>query len=233
MRWKLASFDLDGTLTRGVTTSQHLARRLGHLAEMQAIEAAYACGKASNAQVALVDARRYRGLCPADIERMLDDIPVVDGIGETVAALARQGIPAVISTLAWSAVAGVFARRYGFVAWCGPRLEVGADGCYTGGVAAHAEDIDKPRFVDRIAKAHGIALHEVFHVGDARSDIPLFRAAGYALGFNAVPEVAGYCDAMVESECLLDVLHNIPGLAPADDADAQPPHDDSAFLEGA
>lgn len=50
-RW-LACFDLDGTLVRGTTVSQHLADRLGQSEQMAELERRYAAGEISNAVVA-------------------------------------------------------------------------------------------------------------------------------------------------------------------------------------
>jgi len=44
-RWKLACFDLDGTLVRHISTGQHVAAKLGHGDAMSEIEKAYAAGE--------------------------------------------------------------------------------------------------------------------------------------------------------------------------------------------
>ena len=52
-RWKLASFDLDGTLVRHISTGQHIAACLGHGAAMAEIEGANAAGTITNADTPL------------------------------------------------------------------------------------------------------------------------------------------------------------------------------------
>jgi phosphoserine phosphatase len=47
-RWRLACFDLDGTLVRGTTVSQHLADRFGQSEQMAELERRYATGEISN-----------------------------------------------------------------------------------------------------------------------------------------------------------------------------------------
>lgn len=71
-RWKLASFDLDGTLAT-ISTSQHLAQKIGHLQAMERIEQLYAQGKASNAEVAALDGKYYKGYSKNDVDHLLAD----------------------------------------------------------------------------------------------------------------------------------------------------------------
>lgn len=213
-RWKLACFDLDGTLVRSISTGGHIAGKLGHADAMADIEAAYAAGMATNTEVAALDARHYRGLTPSDVSRMLDDIPVIDGIAETVQWLRERGTPSVLCTLAWRFVGEVFAERYGFIASSGPVLRIGPDGAFTGEVEADFTEHDKLAFVNSICSARGIGMCDVFHVGDSRSDIPLFGAVGYSVALNASPLAAKSASVSLEVDSLLEVLSVIPGLEP-------------------
>ncbi|MEA5075794.1 MAG: HAD-IB family phosphatase [Coriobacteriia bacterium] len=211
-RWKLACFDLDGTLVRPVSTGQHIAERLGHGAAMAEIERAYAAGTITNADVAAVDGRHYQGLTRASIASMLGDIPVIDGIAETVGWLQERGIPSVICTLAWRFVGEVFADRYGFIASSGPTLKVSQNGEFTGEVESDFTEADKPGFVSSLCRARGIHMSEVFHVGDSRSDLPLFDAVGFSVALNASPQAVKHAQVALETDSLLDVLRVIPGL---------------------
>ena len=211
-RWKLACFDLDGTLVRRVSTGQHIAVKLGHADAMSEIEAAYAAGTATNADVAAMDGRHYRGLTPSDVSGMLDDIPVIENIAETVDWLREHGTPSVLCTLAWRFVGEVFAERYGFIASSGPTLKIGPDGTFTGEVDSDFTEHDKPAFVGSLCSARGIWMSDVFHVGDSRSDIPLFGAVGYSVALNASREAAESAQVALEADSLLEVLGVIPGL---------------------
>jgi len=211
-RWKLACFDLDGTLVRRVSTGQHIAVKLGHAEAMSEIEAAYAAGTATNVDVAVMDGRHYRGLTPADVSGMLDDIPVIDDIAETVIWLREHGTPSLLCTLAWKFVGEVFAERYGFIASSGPTLKIGLDGTFTGEVESHFTEDDKLAFVDSFCSARGIRMSDVFHVGDSRSDVPLFGAVGYSVALNASRQAAESAHVALEADSLLGVLGVIPGL---------------------
>lgn len=59
-RWRLACFDLDGTLVRGTSVSRHLADRSGRGKRMAELERLYATGEISNSVVAEEQAREFR-----------------------------------------------------------------------------------------------------------------------------------------------------------------------------
>jgi len=211
-RWKLACFDLDGTLVRHISTGEHVATKLGHADAMSEIGRAYAAGAVTNADVAAVDGGHYRGLTRADVSRMLDDIPVIDDIAETVEWLRARGISSAVCTLAWRFVGEVFVERYGFIASSGPTLRIGRNGKFTGEVESDFTEHDKPAFVGSLCSTLGIGMHEVFHVGDSRSDIPLFEAVGYSVALNASRQARETARVALEADSLLDILRVIPGL---------------------
>jgi phosphoserine phosphatase len=179
MKWKLACFDLDGTLIR-TSTGQHIAEKMGYADAMHEFERRYAEGFVTNVDVAAFDGRHYKGLSPSDISKKLDDAPVINDIRKTVAWLESKGIPSVICTLAWKFVGEVFVDRYGFIASSGPTLKVDHRGSFTGAVESDFTEYDKPIFVEGICRSLGIDMSEVFHIGDSRSDIPLFEAVGFS-----------------------------------------------------
>lgn len=211
-KWKLACFDLDGTLVRHTSTGQHIAETLGHADAMCEIERKYADGLATNADVAALDGQYYKGLTKADIARLLDDIPVIDDIAQTVDWLKDNGISSVVCTLAWKFVGEVFAERYGFIACSGPTLRTDQNGVFTGEVESDFTEHDKPVFVSSLCKDLGISMSEVFHIGDSRSDIPLFGAVGFSVALNANQQAKDTANTALETDSLFDVLHVIPGL---------------------
>ncbi len=210
--WKAACFDLDGTLVRGTSTGQHLAEKIGHAKAMEEIEARYQNGEVSNADVAALDGRYYNGYTTSDIHHFLEDIPTVDHIAETVAFLTSKGIPSLVCTLAWNFVAEFFATRYGFVSWSGPALFTDRNGVFTGKVLSDFHETDKPDYVNDYCCIEKIEMSEVFHVGDSRSDIPLFKAVGFSVAFNGDDSARSSASVSIESESLMDILPLIPGL---------------------
>jgi phosphoserine phosphatase len=209
-RRRLACFDLDGTLVRGTSVSQHLADRFGRSGQMAELERRYAAGEISNSVVAEEQARNYRGRPLAEVVEKLDDIACIDGIDATLAALRERGIESLLGTVTWSFAAEEFRRRHGFLAVSGTEIELDRDGVPTGSVKRHFDEHDKLDFVASYCAANGIGLADCIAVGDSRSDIPLFEAVGFSVALNATPQARAAATVAVDTDDLTDILDLIP-----------------------
>ena len=59
-------------------------------------------------------------------------------------------------------------------------------------------NVDKGRALREVADLHGIALERVLAIGDSYNDVPLLRAAGFAVAMgSAPPELKAEADAVV------------------------------------
>jgi phosphoserine phosphatase len=208
--WRLACFDLDGTLVRGTSVSRHLADRLGQGEAMDELERSYAAGEISNAVVAEEQARAFRGIPLPRIVGELDGIACIEGIDATLSALRGWGIESVLGTVTWTFAAEEFGRRHGFLAFSGTEVELDADGVPTGGVGRNFDEWDKRDFVAAYCAANGIDLTECIAVGDSRSDVPLFGAVGFSIALNATPQAREAASVAIDTEDLTDILGLIP-----------------------
>ncbi|MFE7211470.1 HAD hydrolase family protein [Streptomyces sp. NPDC001698] len=75
-------------------------------------------------------------------------------------------------------------------------------------IGGHRRDVPdgKPAFVEEWCRAHGAALHEVAVVGDSRSDVPLFRAAGKSIALDATADARAAAGHVIDTEDLRDIL---------------------------
>ena len=99
-------FDVDGTLAPG-SSGQHLAELLGHAETCREVEAAYDAGTMTNQEASVVDARGWAGHTPAEVRAMLETLPLVRGVGETVAWCREHALLPVLATLAWDATSSL------------------------------------------------------------------------------------------------------------------------------
>ena len=199
---RVVCFDLDGTLTRGITVSAHLAAWLGHDAELRELERRYAAGEISNRVVADVTARHYAGLELAAVRAQLERLPLIGGIAETVGALRVAGAAVVLATVTWRFAAEALAERFGFDAALGGTRIAAADGR----VDRHCDEHDKSGAIAAWCAERDIPPAACAAVGDARSDLPLFAFAGRAIALNATPAARAAADATVDAEDLAAVL---------------------------
>jgi phosphoserine phosphatase len=198
-------FDVDGTLVPGTSSGQHLAGLLGHGSVVREAEAAYADGMLTNREVSVLDASGWAGRSPTEVHGLLESMPVVDGITETVGWCRRHDLVPVLATLAWEVVGAFLCARFGFDRACGPRLAI-ADGRYLGQVAAHFDELGKRDFAVAVADEFGVPLACCAAVGDSRSDLPLFAEVGLAVAFNAAPAVRAAAHVSTDGDDLRAVL---------------------------
>lgn len=184
---RIVFFDIDGTLTRGVTSGAYLANLLGHGHTMEEAEAACARGEITNDDVCRIDAAGYVGRSASELFDMLEDMPLVDGITQAVDAIHAAGGEAHIASLAWGIVGEYFCKRFRFDGYVGSELEV-ENGVYTGGVAHALEGEGKCSYARELCEKRGVALASCMAIGDSRSDIPLFELVGTSIAFNATEE---------------------------------------------
>jgi phosphoserine phosphatase len=201
-------FDVDGTLVYDTSSSRHLARHLGHWAALSEAEDAYAAGIIDNREVSVLDAGGWQNASDAHVQRVLSDLPLVDGIAEVVAWCRQRGLSPLLATLAWEPVGRYLCDRFGFDGACGPMLER-RDGVYTGVVERHFDEFDKREFAVRTAASRGLMLSSCAAVGDSRSDIPLFNQVGFAIAFNATPAAQAAATASVSGRDLCAIIPSL------------------------
>jgi len=211
-RPRLVSFDLDGTLLPRTSICLEIGKARGYRRAIQELEDRYARGEISNSDVARQDAAFYRHWAVAEAESLVLSLPFIGGLRETLDTLKQHSIHLLLVTVTWSFASHALARAYGFDASTGATLgERG--GRFTGEFAGEFEAEEKPRFVQRYASRHGIALQDCAAIGDSRSDLPLFREVGLPIAFNATPEARAAARLALEGEDLRVLL---PPLLDAD-----------------
>jgi len=205
---RVVAIDLDGTLLPGNSVSEFLARRLGHRSQLAPLEARYRAGESTNAPIAEAQAQALDGMNLSDIEQLLAQIPTLNGIAETTTRLRESGAALLIATVTWSFAARHFAGRFAFDDYSGtvlaerrPRL--------IGHVVRHFNADDKRDYVQSFCRQRDLDLSACIAIGDSRSDLPLFRAAGLAIALNATPEAELAADVAIQADDLRAVLPHI------------------------
>jgi phosphoserine phosphatase len=211
-RWRLACFDLDGTLVRNTSTCIHLGECFGHSDVIQDLERQYVQGKITNRQVAETDGTFYAGRQIDEVAKAMSTIALIDGIPETFSILRRQGISIILTTITWSFAAQIIAERFKMDAWTGCVMGESAPGTLNGTVVTDFDEFAKRGFVEDYCAKHSIPMDQVFAVGDARSDIPLFGAVGHSIAINATEAAKQAASCAIDTEDLRDVLKLLPGF---------------------
>lgn len=206
---RVVSFDLDGTLLPDTTVSLLTASHLGYESELRTLEDRYRRGAISNTEVADASGGWYEGVPLAAIERQLDGAPWIDGIDSTVTTLRERGYHVLLGTVTWRFGAEVLGDRYSFDAVSGTEMGI-AESVLTGEVTRYFDEHDKLGFVREYCDSVGASLSDCVAVGDSRSDVPLFEAAGFSIAVDATADARAVADVHLVTDDLTDVLEAIP-----------------------
>lgn len=214
--WRLVVCDMDGTLVKETTALAHLGTWCGRHVPVEDLEDRLARGAVTDRDVAEEHALAYRGLALADAMAAMETIAGIDDIATGVQMLRELSIEAVIATVSWSFAGRALADLWGFSGASGADLEVDpASGRFTGRVARHFAPEDKVAFVAELCRRGGFGMEQVVAIGDSRSDLPLFEAAGFSVALNATSDARAAASTSVDAPSLLEALRAVPGLVAA------------------
>jgi phosphoserine phosphatase len=165
---RLVAFDLDGTLTRGLTCMEAIADALGFADQMAAWEQSRTEQELTAARLGMWEYLKHGS--SQDITAAIAGIPLAPGAADGIAVLRAAGIRTVIVSLTLAQCAEYFAARLGADA------HIGTEPDGNGGFR-HVFPANKPALLARHARALGIPAQQVAAAGDSPGDIPMLRAA--------------------------------------------------------
>lgn len=181
-------FDMDGTLLHGTTAPMEIARRLGCLAELVELEAAFAAGtmdtKAFSAAIAVL----WQGITAEVVLEVFRASPWIEGLPDVLADVRERGERSLVITMS----PDFFAERL---------LDLGVDEVVASrfpplplAALPDPADIltphDKVTIVESALARDGLTERQCVAYGDSGSDIPLFRRLPHTVAVNAGSELA-------------------------------------------
>lgn len=170
---KLAVFDVDGTLLRGDTVCQVIARGLGKYERMCELERLSAIDDIIAAREEM--AGWYRDAGMSKLSPLLDDLPWAPGVEEGIEALRAAGITVALASVTWSFAVERIARRFGIDLITASGLD------FDTGHIDHVWGGTKARFLNSLGEQHGISMPMTAAVGDTSSDYDMLRLAGLGI----------------------------------------------------
>ena len=183
MRFKLALFDLDGTLKRERDPYIYLHKGLGTWDQTHSFFQLGMDGKIPYAEWLRRDAELWAGQPVEHILTLLRANPYMPGAPEVLRTLKRAGVTvALISTgltLHTDLVRAEFGLDYAFA-----NEILVADGRLTGGSVERVPEGGKGQIADRLMADLGVDSAALLAVGDGTSDIALFERAGLSVAVN-------------------------------------------------
>jgi phosphoserine phosphatase len=205
---RLILFDLDGTLTYGVSSTRFLFRRAGDEVFFRHLEKEWLRDRMGHLALARKVTAKMAGWKVRDLEKSLQLIPKMRNIGRTIRTLQRRGFITALATLGYELSARYFQKRYGFDEVRGTRLET-RRGVITGGGLRIFREHQKARFLRQLARRHRIPLSRTVAVGDSRSDREVFKTAGLRIALNQDGFLKGKADLDLKGRDLAVLLRHL------------------------
>jgi len=209
MRFKLALFDLDGTLKRERDPYIYLHKRLGTWDQTHSFFQLGMEGKISYAEWLRRDAELWAGQPVERVLSLLRANPYLPGAPELLRALKRTGVTvALISTgltLHTDLVQAEFGLDYAFA-----NEILVADGRLTGEAVVGVPEGGKGLIADRLMADLQVDSSALLAVGDSTSDIALFERAGLSVAVNPSSDaVRAAADIVLEEPDLRPLLSRL------------------------
>ena len=206
-RFKLALFDLDGTLTKERSAWEYIHRRLGLWdGYAEKFQEAFLKGEISYPRFCQLDAGIWQGMKAADLERIVREIPLYEGIEDLLGYLRSKGIKLGIISSGLSFLSDWMTERYGFDYTVANELGV-ADGILNGEINIHVHYDRKGEWVQEAQRKFNARNEEVLAVGDSTGDVAMFRMAGLSIAFNSLsPKVDSLATLSIRSNDLRDLI---------------------------
>ncbi|MCL2296651.1 MAG: HAD family phosphatase [Methanomassiliicoccaceae archaeon] len=216
-RYDLVCFDMDGVLT-ALRSSWHWLNLCLDVDNDETYRA-YISGEIDQPEFMRRDISQWKAVKPdiriSDLIRFFQNMPLTEGIQETVACLKSNGIRCVIVSGGVDIAARMIAEEFGFDDYVADGICSNPDGTLTGEGMMNVDLNDKGISVRRFIEKYGTTKDRTVSIGNSYTDIPMFRDSGVSIAFNPTDdftkEAATY---VVQSGNISDVLDHI---LPCDD----------------
>ena len=148
------------------------------------------------------------GISIDEIQKVADELPLMNGVAETIARLKEENLDVAIISGSFDVVAEKVKNKLGIEKVYTNSFTV-EDGKLTGEVTGPLVSGSKLDILKDYVEDAGITLDEVVAVGDGANDISMIESAGYGIAFNAKDSVKEIADIVVDEKDLTKVLDEI------------------------
>jgi len=209
--FKLAIFDLDGTLTKERSIWEYIHKELGKwYGFAEEYQKKFLAGEISYDRFCELDAQVWKGMEVEALSKIVRTVPFHPGIDELIGHLKQKGLKLAMVSSGLSLLSNWVHQRYGFDYSVSNDL-LQEDGVLTGKVRIQVYFDKKAEWVEKILKQFKVKPEEMIAIGDSRGDFELFQMAGLSVAFNSsckdLDQMASVC---VQSQNLADVIPQIP-----------------------
>lgn len=185
MKYKLIVFDIDGTITKHVSSWRYIHEKLG-LWDVLAkkYQEQFLMGNISYRRFCELDAAHWKGIKEKKLHNAFKGVRYSRNAKKAVQRFKSHGFKLAAISTGLQFVSGKIKNELKFDYVLGNRLNV-YEGKLTGGVRINISHGGKGIVFKKILKKFKVKPREVIAVGDSEGDIPMIRLAGYSIAFNS------------------------------------------------
>jgi len=211
-RYDLVCFDMDGVLT-SLRSSWHWLNLCLNVDNDDTFKA-YISGEIDQPEFMRRDIAQWKAVKPdlkiSDLIRFFQEMPLTEGIQETVACLKSNGMKCVIVSGGVDLAARMIAEEFGFDDHVADEICSFPDGTLTGEGKMNVDLRDKGINVRYFIERCGTSSDRTVSIGNSYTDIPMFRSSGLSIAFNPTDEfTAEAATHVVRSKNISDILEHI------------------------
>jgi phosphoserine phosphatase len=212
-KFKLAIFDLDGTLTQERSIWEYIHKQLGKwFGFAEEYQKLFLAGRISYEVFCERDAQVWKGMKVEELLEIIKTVPFHPGVDELIGHLKHKGLKLVMVSSGLSLLSNRVHQRYGFDYSVSNDL-LHENGILTGKVKIQVYFNKKAEWVEKILKQFDVKSEEIIAIGDSIGDIDMFQMVGFSIAFNSscgdLEKIATVC---VQSENLIDIIPKLPPL---------------------
>lgn len=185
MKYKLIVFDIDGTITRHISSWRYIHEKLGLwdiLAKKYQDE--FLAGKISYRRFCELDAAHWRGIEKRRLDGAFKKLKYSKNAAKSIKKLKKKGFKLAAVSTGLQFVTEKVKKELGFDYVLGNRLNV-RGGRLTGGVTINISHGAKGKTLKSIMKRFKVKSSEMIAIGDSEGDLPMVKASGYSIAFNS------------------------------------------------
>ena len=188
MNYKLIVFDIDGTITKHISSWRYIHEKLD-LWDVLAkrYQEQFLAGKISYRRFCELDAAHWKGIEAVRLHEAFRGVKYSKNAKKVVQKFKQHGFKLAAISTGLQFVTEKVKNELKFDYVIGNRLNV-YKGKLTGGVKINISHGAKGVIFKKISKKFKVEPRQVIAVGDSEGDIPMIRLAGYSIAFNSSSE---------------------------------------------
>lgn len=196
MKYKLLVFDIDGTITRHISSWRYIHEKLGLWSNRAfRYQEDFLSGKISYKRFCELDAAHWKGIRESKMRSIFKSVRYSKNAVRSITKLKKLGFKLAAVSTGLQFMTDRVRSELKFDHTISNRL-VTRNGLLTGGVKINLGHGAKHTALAAIYKKFNVKPHEVISIGDSEGDIPLAKNSGYSIAFNcsskALSKISSY-----------------------------------------